>query len=90
MIVAENSSRYPKIICEKCSLPMDVIGVGSSSGRLNYHCAKCGGTYWGKNLAAMQMGSLGGKARAEALSAEERSDQARKAVESRWRKIKQT
>ncbi len=89
MIEQKNGNDYPKVICEKCSVPMDVIGVGSASGRLKYHCLKCGVEYWGKNLAAMQLGALGGKARAESLSSEERSDQARKAVETRWRRIKQ-
>ena len=43
-----------------------------------------------KNLAAMVLGSLGGKkggpARAQKLSAKRRSEIARKAAEARWRK----
>jgi hypothetical protein len=35
---------------------------------------------------AAEIGSLGGKARAESLTPEERSEQARRAVESRWEK----
>ncbi len=40
----------------------------------------------GKNAAAVSLGKLGGKARAEALSKRQRSDIARKAAEGRWRK----
>lgn len=44
--------------------------------------------YEGKNPAAVELGRLGGKkggkARAEKLTAEERSEQARKAAAARW------
>ena len=39
-----------------------------------------------KELTVSEMASLGGKARAEKLSAEELSDQGRKAVQARWAK----
>ncbi len=89
-MVEEKSNAYPKVVCEKCSVQMVVIGVGSASGRLNYQCPTCNATFWGKNLAAIQLGALGGKARAGALTETQRKEQARNAVEARWRKAKQT
>lgn len=71
--------KYPKIICEKCKTEMKVIGVGTASGRLQYHCDTCGSDQWGKNFAAMKLGSLGGKARAAALTPEKRQEIAEKA-----------
>lgn len=41
-----------------------------------------------KNPAAVALGRKGGKARAEKLTAEQRSDSARKAIEARWAKTK--
>ena len=41
-----------------------------------------------KNRAAAELGSRGGKARAKKLSKEERSEQARKAVQARWARTK--
>ena len=45
----------------------------------------------GKNLAAMVLGSLGGKkggpARAKKLTAKQRSEIARKAAQARWQKM---
>ena len=75
----QNNGEYPKIVCVKCSVPMDIVGVGTASGRLKYHCSKCGVEQWGKNLAAMTLGSLGGKARAQALTPEKRQEIAEKA-----------
>jgi len=40
----------------------------------------------GKNPAAVALGRMGGKARAEGLSARKRREIAKKAAESRWRK----
>lgn len=37
-----------------------------------------------KNKAAQQLGRLGGKARSAAMTAEERSDLAKKAIRKRW------
>ena len=79
MTEPQNGITYPKIICEKCSIPMDVIGVGSATGRLTYQCSTCGNKYIGKNLAAMQLGSRGGIARAKLLSPEKRQEIAEKA-----------
>ena len=40
----------------------------------------------GKNSAAVELGRLGGKARARKLTPEQRQEAARKAVEARWAK----
>jgi hypothetical protein len=49
-----------------------------------------GDPYGGKNPAAVELGRLGGakggKARAEKLSAQKRSEIAKKAAQARWRK----
>ena len=71
--------KYPKIICDKCKTEMKVIGVGSASGRLQYHCDTCGADVRGQHFGAMMMGSLGGKARAAALTPEKRLEIAEKA-----------
>ena len=42
-----------------------------------------------KNPNAVALGKKGGKARAERMSPQERSESARKAVEARWEKVKQ-
>lgn len=41
-----------------------------------------------KPLSPAQMGQLGGKSRAKKMTAAERSEAARKAVQARWAKIK--
>jgi len=41
-----------------------------------------------KNRAAAELGRRGGKARAKKLSKEERTEQARKAVQARWEKYR--
>ena len=86
--MTESVSNYPVSNCERCSIAGEVIGQGSASGRLIYQCSKCNARWSGKNLAAMALGSLGGKARAEALTPEQRVAQATKAVETRWKKEK--
>jgi hypothetical protein len=40
----------------------------------------------GKNKAAQELGRMGGKARAEGMSAKRRKEIARKAAQSRWTK----
>lgn len=70
---------YPVSNCERCSIAGEVIGQGSASGRLIYKCPECHAQWKGKNLAAMALGSLGGKARAEALTQEQRTAQAKAA-----------
>ena len=42
-----------------------------------------------KNKAAAALGRKGGKARAKSLTAEELSEQGRKAVMARWKKAKE-
>ena len=42
-----------------------------------------------KNLAAAALGKLGGNARAKSLSQEKRSEIARHAIQTRWKKIKE-
>jgi len=42
-----------------------------------------------KNRAAAALGRLGGKARAEKLSKEQRSESARHAAQARWAKAKE-
>lgn len=44
--------------------------------------------YEGKNMAAVQLGSLGGKARKKKLSAKKRKKIAIKAVKIRWNAVK--
>ena len=70
--------------CERCATEAQVVDVGSASGRKVFRCPKCGVQWREKNAAAVALGSLGGRARAEALSAEERSEQALKAITARW------
>lgn len=91
--MSDEIASYPVSNCDRCAaggntVAGNVIGQGSASGRLIYQCPKCYTQWKGKNLAAMALGSLGGKARAEALTSEQRSAQASKAVESRWKKVK--
>jgi len=43
-----------------------------------------------KNPAAVSLGRKGGKARAAKLTSEQRSEIARKAVQARWKKAKDT
>ncbi len=71
--------RLPKLVCEKCKTDMKVIGVGTASGRLQYHCNTCGAERWGQNLGAIVMGTKGGLARAAALTPEKRLAIAEKA-----------
>jgi len=70
--------------CSKCGVEAQVVDVGSASGRKTFRCPQCGARWREKNAAAVALGSLGGKARAESLSAEERSEQAARAITSRW------
>lgn len=48
--------------------------------------AKKKGKLSGKNKAAVDLGRLGGKARAEKLTPQQRSEIARRAVNARWKK----
>ena len=65
--------------CSKCNIKGQITEIGAASGRPHYHCSQCGVTWWGKNPYAVAYGALGGKARAKALSPEERTRIAEKA-----------
>lgn len=65
--------------CTKCGVKAEISEIGEASGRPHYHCPQCGVMWWGKNPHAMAYGALGGKARAKALSPEERTRIAEKA-----------
>lgn len=78
--------------CNKCQQPGEVVDTGSASGRKTYWCPRCR-VRWRekapeKNPAAVALGALGGKARAEALTAEERSASASIAASAKWAKEK--
>ena len=77
---------YPKSVCGKCHKEVDVVGVGSATGRPYYRC--CGVEWTGKNPAAQALGALGGKARAVALTQEQRHEHASRAGSIRWEKSK--
>lgn len=62
----------PSTICPTCGCAGQVVGVGTASGRLRFRC-ESNHEWWGKNAAAQALGRLGGKARAESLSAEDLS-----------------
>lgn len=89
MAEQQNGNDYPKVVCEKCKTEMQVIGVGTASGRLKYRCPACGVEFLGKNLIAMRHGSLGGKARASRLSPEKRQEIAEKAGNAFAEKIRE-
>lgn len=78
--------------CGKCGADAQVVDVGSASGRKTFRCPKCG-VQWRekapeKNPAAVALGSLGGRARAENMNPEARSAQATEAATARWTKEK--
>jgi len=71
--------------CPNCRWEaVEVVDVGTASGRKTYRCPKCRVKWREKNAAAVALGSLGGKARAAALSPEERQTQAADASIARW------
>ena len=72
--------------CPKCKAPGEVTQVGTATGTRYFRCGVCFVTWREKNKAAAALGSLGGRARADALSPAERSDSARAAVSARWGK----
>lgn len=72
------------MICGKCGSEAKIIDIGSASGRKTYRCSSCKVQWREKNPAAVALGSLGGIARAKALSPEERSEQATNAITARW------
>jgi hypothetical protein len=65
--------------------PADVIGAAVMIGRIATGEIDDLTTDDGKNAAAVALGRMGGKARAEGLSAKRRKDIAKKAAASRWK-----
>jgi hypothetical protein len=66
--------------------PADVIGAAIAVARIATGEAEDAPPDDGKNPAAKALGAKGGKARADAMTAERRAEIAKKAAESRWRK----
>lgn len=77
-----------KLSCKKCSSEDIKVDVGSASGRRKFTCVACGHNWPEKNLAAAELGRLGGKKRVENQTPQERSESAAHAVNTRWRKHK--
>lgn len=69
--------------CPSCGAESKLLEVGSASGRGLYDCPKHG-SWREKNPAAVALGSLGGKARANGLTPARREAIARDAAEARW------
>lgn len=65
--------------------PADVIGNAVKVMRLATGEETEALTDDGKNAAAVTLGRMGGKARAEGMSAKRRKEIAKKAAKSRWR-----
>jgi hypothetical protein len=66
--------------------PADAIGAAVMIGRIATGAIdETAATEHGKNAAAVALGRMGGKARAEGLSAKRRSEIAKKAAKARWR-----
>lgn len=72
-------------LCPKCKSDRISETIGNVSGRSHLHCNDCGMDWREKNPAAVALGSLGGDARADALSPERRKEIATDAAEKRWR-----
>ena len=66
--------------------PADVIGAAVMIGKIATGEIDDLTTYDGKNAAAVALGRMGGKARAEGMSAKRRKEIARKAAVKRWSK----
>jgi hypothetical protein len=66
--------------------PADVIGAAVMIGKIATGEIDDLTTEDGKNAAAVALGRMGGKARAEGLSAKKRSEIAKKAAAKRWAK----
>lgn len=79
--VAEQMPRGPK--GEK--RPADAIGNAVMIAKIATGEIEDITTEDGKNAAAVALGRMGGKARAEGMSAKRRKEIARKAAEARWR-----
>jgi hypothetical protein len=66
--------------------PADVIGAAVMIGRIATGEIEDTVTDDGKNAAAVALGRMGGKARAEGMTAKRRKEIAAKAAKSRWSK----
>lgn len=67
--------------------PADAIGNAITIARIaTGEIDEAATTDDGKNAAAVALGRMGGKARAEGMSAEKRSEIAKKAATKRWTK----
>jgi hypothetical protein len=66
--------------------PADVIGNAIMIAKIATGEIKDITTEDGKNAAAVALGRMGGKARAEGLSARKRKEIAKRAAEIRWKK----
>ena len=64
--------------------PADVIGAAVMIGRIATGQVEDITTEDGKNAAAVALGRMGGKARAEGMSAKRRKEIAKKAAKTRW------
>ena len=65
--------------------PADVIGAAVMVGKIATGEIEDLTTEEGKNAAAVALGRMGGKARAEGMSAKRRKEIAKKAAASRWK-----
>lgn len=65
--------------------PGDVIGAAVMVGKIATGEIEDLTTEDGKNAAAVALGRMGGKARAEGMSAKRRKEIAQKAAKSRWK-----
>jgi len=68
--------------------PADVIGAAVMIAKIATGEIEDITTEDGKNAAAVALGRMGGKARAEGLSAKKRQEIARKAAKTRWKSKK--
>jgi len=66
--------------------PADAIGNAVMIARIATGEIEDLTTEDGKNAAAVALGRMGGKARAEGMSAKKRSEIAKRGAESRWKK----
>ncbi|HVD84279.1 MAG TPA: RNA-binding protein [Bradyrhizobium sp.] len=66
--------------------PADAIGNAIMIGRIATGEIDDPTTDDGKNAAAVALGRMGGKARAEGMTAKRRKEIAKKAAKSRWQK----
>ena len=73
--------------CPKCggTGAVTIAQVGSASGRRHFRCTTCSISWREKNPYAVALGRLGGQARVNGQTPEERATQAKTAADKRWR-----